>query len=291
MSPGETNDPEEILAPFDGLMLVGGGDVDPARYGAEPDVEHNYGVETDRDQLEIDLLLAADRMHLPTLAICRGMQIMNVAFGGTLHQHLPDMPGMLEHGVPVADTISTHDVTPAPWSRLSATTKSGVLTCSSHHHQGVDRLGNGIVATGHSPDGLIEAIELGANDPDDVHLPWMLGVQWHPEDTAAHDTAQQALFEGFVTVASWRGSRAKPGETQGRTREYGLSDYDEAWPASYEREADRIRDALGDLAVRIEHVGSTSVPGLAAKPVIDIQVSVRSLIPRSPRRAAEGVRV
>ena len=64
------------------------------------DEEHTYGVETDRDQLEIDLLRAADRLRLPTLAICRGMQIMNVAFGGTLHQHLPDMPGMLEHGVP-----------------------------------------------------------------------------------------------------------------------------------------------------------------------------------------------
>lgn len=281
-SPGETSDAEEILEPFDGLVLVGGGDVDPARYGADPDVEHNYGVEPDRDRLEIDLLLAADRTHLPTLAICRGMQIMNVAFGGTLHQHLPGMQGMLEHGVPVADTISTHDVTPTPWSRLSATTKSGALTCSSHHHQGVDRLGDGIVATAHSPDGLVEAIERRANDPDDVNLPWMVGVQWHPEDTAAVDPAQQALFDGFMIVARWRGSRAKPGEAQGRTREYGLSDYDAAWPAWFEGEASRLRDALGDLAVRIEHVGSTSVPGLAAKPVIDVQVSVRSLIPRSP---------
>ncbi len=75
-------------------MLVGGGDVDPALYGAKPDAEHIYGVEPDRDRLEIDLLLAADRLHVPTLAICRGMQIMNVAFGGTLHQHLPDMPGL-----------------------------------------------------------------------------------------------------------------------------------------------------------------------------------------------------
>jgi putative glutamine amidotransferase len=281
VSPGETNDPEEILEPFDGLMLVGGGDVDPALYGADPDVEHNYGVEPDRDRLEIDLLLAADRMHLPTLAICRGMQIMNVAFGGTLHQHLPDMPGMLEHGVPIADTISTHDVVPVLGSRLSATTKSGPLTCSSHHHQGVDRIGDGLVATGHSPDGLVEAIERGENDPDDVLAPWMVGVQWHPEDTAARDPAQQALFDGFVTVARWRGSRAKPGETQGRTRAYGLSDYDSEWPARFDREATDLLDALGDLATRIEHVGSTSVPGLAAKPVIDIQVSVVSLIPRS----------
>ncbi len=282
VSPGETNDPAEILEPFDGLMLVGGGDVDPALYGAKPDAEHTYGVEPDRDRLEIDLLLAADRLRMPTLAICRGMQIMNVAFGGTLRQHLPDVPGMLEHGVPVADTISTHDVTPVRGSRLTATTKSGVLSCSSHHHQGVDRLGDDLVATGHSPDGLVEAIERRENDPDDVELPWVLGVQWHPEDTADRDPAQQALFDAFVLVARWRGSRAKPGQTYGRTREYGLSEYDPEWPARFEREVLELSDALGDLALRIEHVGSTSVPGLAAKPVIDIQLSVASLTPRAP---------
>lgn len=282
VSPGETNDPAGILEPFDGLLLVGGGDVDPSRYGADADPEHNYGVELDRDELEIALLHEADRIGMPTLAICRGMQVMNVAFGGTLHQHLPDLPGLLEHGVPIADTVSTHDVTPTSWSRLSATTKSGTLTCSSHHHQGVDRVGDRIVATGHSPDGLIESIELGANDPDDVDATWMVGVQWHPEDTAAGDPAQQSLFDGFVTVARWRGSRAKPGETQGRTREYRLSEYDPEWPARFDEESTALLDALGELAVRIEHVGSTSVPGLAAKPVIDIQISVVSLIPRSP---------
>ena len=280
VSPGETNDPEEILAPFDGLLLVGGGDAEPGRYGAQPDVEHNYGVETDRDQLEIALIHEAGRIRLPTLAICRGMQIMNVAFGGTLHQHLPDMPGMLEHGVPVADTISTHDVTPLPGSRLSATTKSGVLVCSSHHHQGVDRLGVDLVPTGHSPDGLVEAIELGVNDPDDVEASWMVGVQWHPEDTAAKDPVQQALFDALALLSRVRGSRAKPGEQRGRNREYHIVEADPVWPARFQAEAARIREALGPVAVRVDHVGSTSVPGLAAKPIIDIQASVSSMVPR-----------
>jgi putative glutamine amidotransferase len=280
VSPGETSDPEEILEPFDGLMLVGGGDVDPALYGAAPDVEHNYGVEPDRDRLEIDLLLAADRLRIPTLAICRGMQIMNVAFGGTLHQHLPGVTDMLEHGVPIADTISTHDVRPAPQSRLLATAGVNVLACSSHHHQGIDRIGLGLVATGWSEDGLVESLERVVDDPNEGV--WMLGVQWHPEDTASADPAQQAIFDGFALESKWRGSRAKPGETHGRSREYGVVDYDPAWPAWFEEEAGAIREALGAAAVRIDHVGSTSVPGLAAKPVIDIQVSVPSLIPRGP---------
>jgi putative glutamine amidotransferase len=280
VNPGETNDAAEILEPFDGLLLVGGGDVDPARYGAEPDLEHNYGVETDRDELEIALIHEADQIGMPTLAICRGMQIMNVAFGGTLHQHLPDMPGLLEHGVPIADTISTHEVTPAPWSRLSATTKSGPLTCSSHHHQGVERLGERIVATGHSSDGLIEAIELGANDPDGLDATWMVGVQWHPEDTADADPAQQSLFDALALLSRLRGSRAKPGEQRGRSREYEIVDADPSWRARFETEATRIREALGGVAIRVDHVGSTSVPGLAAKPIIDIQASVSSMVPR-----------
>ena len=103
-----------------------------------------------------------------------------------------------------------------------------------------------------------------------------------PRTRRATIKAQQALFDGFVTVARWRGSRAKPGETQGRTRAYGIADYDPDWPSWFEEEATILREALGSIAQRIEHVGSTSVPGLPAKPVIDIQVSVASLNPREP---------
>ena len=203
LAPGEEGDPAELLAPFDGLLLVGGGDLDPALYGAEPDTAHNYGVEPDRDTFEIALLHAADRMHLPTLCICRGMQVMNVAFGGTLHQHLPGMPGLIEHGVPLKDTRAMHDVTPVPRTLLSAVTKSGPLACSSHHHQGIDVVGEGLVVAGHSPDGLIEAIQLPVPDPDLVTADssWMLGVQWHPEETAAEDPAQQSLFGALSNLA------------------------------------------------------------------------------------------
>jgi Predicted glutamine amidotransferases len=197
LAPGEEGAPEEILTPFDGLLLVGGGDIDPARYGAAPDTDHNYGIEPDRDLFEIDLLHAADRMRLPTLCICRGMQVMNVAFGGTLHQHLPGMADLIRHGVPVEDTQELHDLRSAPASRLRGLAGEGDLTGSSHHHQGIDELGDGLVATGWTEDDLVEAIERDTET-------WMLGVQWHPEETAAQDPVQQALFDGLTQRARRR---------------------------------------------------------------------------------------
>jgi putative glutamine amidotransferase len=281
LSPGEAADPAELLEPFDGLLLVGGGDVDPARYGAEPDLEHGYGIEPDRDELELALVREAHRRAMPTLCVCRGMQVMNVAFGGTLHQHLPAIDGLLEHGVPLEDTVTLHDVAPSSGSRLSASTKSDrPLRCSSHHHQGVDRVGDGLLATGIAPDGLVEAIEL-PNDPNDPDAPWMLGVQWHPEETAATDREQQSLFDALVLIARVRGSKARPGEREGRSRTYRLADPDPGWPATFDAEAERIVAALpAELVSRIDHVGSTSVPGLAAKPTIDIQLSVTAMSPR-----------
>jgi len=282
ISPGEHGTPEEVLEPFDGLLLVGGGDVDPARYGAEPDIAHDYGVEPERDAFEIGLVLAAERMRMPVLCICRGMQVMNVAYGGTLHQHLPDMPGLLEHGVPLEGTETSHAVTPAPTSYLAATTKSGDLTCASHHHQGIDRVGGRLRVSGRSSDGLVEALEVDVDPTDDPTLePWVVGVQWHPEETAAADPAQQSLFDALVLLARLRGARAKPGETEGRSRDYRIADPDPAWPDRFEAEAARIVSALPpSLVARIDHVGSTSVPGLAAKPIVDIQLSLHAMVPR-----------
>ena len=198
VSPGEVAHPDELLDPFDGLLLVGGGDVDPGRYGAERGA-HDYGVDAERDAFEIALLHAAERAGIPALCICRGAQVMNVAFGGTLSQHLPDLDGLLEHGVPLDDTTAMHDVEPEKQTRLADATGAPSLRCSSHHHQGIGVVGEGLGVAGRSSDGLVEAIE--RNTTDGV---WMLGVQWHPEETAATDPAQQALFDTLVRLAEER---------------------------------------------------------------------------------------
>jgi putative glutamine amidotransferase len=282
LAPGEGGDTAELLEPFDGLLLVGGGDVDPSAYGATPDAGHNYGIEDDRDTFEIALLREADRMALPTLCICRGMQVMNVAFGGTLIQHLPDTPGLIEHGVPLEGTQTMHDVRPVPGTFLSATTKTPVLACASHHHQGLDRLGEGLSVSGRSPDGLVEAIERSAREPEVEDSAWMVGVQWHPEETASSDPVQQTLFDALSLLARVRGTRARPHERNGRSRRYEIVDFDPAWAESFREEAGRILSVLpGDLVGGIEHVGSTSVPGLAAKPIVDVQLTLSTLVPRA----------
>jgi putative glutamine amidotransferase len=206
LAPGEEGEPEEILEPFDALLLVGGGDIDPARYGGSGN-EHVYGVEPDRDEAEIELLHAADRIAMPTLCICRGVQVMNVAFGGTLFGHLPDVPGMQVHGVPLDQSQTIHDVIVEPASRLAAVTKAGRIASLSHHHQGIDRLGEGLAVTGRTEDGLVEAIERVVPDPEDASATWMLGVQWHPEETAEGDPAQQSLFEALTSLGRDRRSR------------------------------------------------------------------------------------
>lgn len=179
----------------DALLLIGGGDVDPIRYGA-PVSNAVYGVEPERDEEETELLRGAIERGVPVLAICRGIQVLNVAFGGTLIVDLPSAGEFGAHGVPGGDA-TLHEIELKPDSRVASAMHATRVTASCHHHQGVDRVGDGLVATGWARDGLVEVVELeGAS--------WVVGVQWHPEDTAAVDAAQQGLFDALLAQVATR---------------------------------------------------------------------------------------
>lgn len=167
-------DVESLSARIDGLLLIGGADLEPACYGqtATARTEATFPL---RDKFELSLARAAFARDMPVLGICRGLQILNVATGGNLHQHLADA-GFAEHrplpGSLGKDTFHTAVLEAAS---LLAATESGPVTVNSHHHQGVDRVGDGgrVVARS-EPDGLVEAIEWPG-------MHYALGVQWHPE--------------------------------------------------------------------------------------------------------------
>ncbi len=187
--------PEEVLSRFDGLLLLGGGDVDPFLYDTEPH-ERLYGVNRERDLLEMSLCTAAASMAIPTLAICRGIQIANVAFGGSLHQHLPDL-GITDHGLPQEDDgYAKHEVTIDEGSRLAGICGAGRIGVNSSHHQAVDRIGDGLTPVARSDDSLVEALERSDG--------WFVAVQWHPEQTAPDESSQQGLFDELVRRAGAR---------------------------------------------------------------------------------------
>lgn len=189
-------DVEELLGLVDGVLLMGGGDVEPSRYGGA-DRPELYGIEPTRDELELAVVDAAERSRVPLLAICRGIQVLNVAHRGTLHQHLPEVEGAGTHGEPTSGDPVDHDVKLAPGSRIALAAGADVVAASSHHHQAIDVVGDGLVATGWTEDGLVEAIEVDGDG-------WVIGVQWHPEDTAERDPAQQRLFDELVRRAERR---------------------------------------------------------------------------------------
>ena len=192
-------DAAEIVSLVDGILLMGGGDVDPARYGGVAGHPELYGVEPDRDELEIDVVHAAEGARRPLLAVCRGIQVLNVAHGGTLHPHLADVERSGIHGEPLSGDPILHDVKLAPDGAVAAAAGSEVVAASSHHHQAIDRVGESLVAIGWTDDGMVEAVELDGDG-------WVAGVQWHPEETAADDPAQQGLFDELVRRSAERSS-------------------------------------------------------------------------------------
>lgn len=168
-------DPDEVLSLIDGLILAGGADIDPSSYGEEPD-PHTIGTVPERDRFEIALVRAAIERDLPVLGICRGMQLLNVACGGTLLQHLPDRLGHEEHRRVIGSFEGAeHDVELKEGSLAGTAAGERTHSTRSHHHQGVDCLGSGLLVSGVSAmDELAEAIEVPGRS-------FVLGVQWHPE--------------------------------------------------------------------------------------------------------------
>lgn len=177
-----------LLQRVDGLCFHGGGDIDPRRYGQDATAEQVYGIVSEHDTVELAVMRAAIDLDLPVLALCRGLQVLNVACGGTLRQDIGTethwmqyLPVELESGSRLAKAFGTDR--PAQ--------------CHHVHHQAIDVLGDGLRVVGQAADGMPEAIELDA-------ATWIVATQWHPEDNAADDSTQQGAFDELVRQASTR---------------------------------------------------------------------------------------
>ncbi len=186
----------ELFGDCDGLLLTGGEDVDPARYGATPH-EKLGTIDARRDENELALITEARARDLPILGICRGIQVLNVAFGGTLIQDLPSQrPGSVDHDPPTGRDVRSHPVTMAEHSRLAEVLGEIELDANSFHHQALDRVGDGLAVTAVAPDGVVEGVE-----SMDAHE-WIVAVQWHPEElTHTPDAADLKLFAALITAA------------------------------------------------------------------------------------------
>jgi putative glutamine amidotransferase len=204
LPPGEPR-LDEWLQAIDAMILPGGGDLSPGLYGGH---EHNkiYMIDADRDRDELAVARHVVDSGLPTLAICRGMQVLNVAFGGNLIEHLPEtigksMPHRGANRGPVPHTVAI-----APGSRLADVMGTTAAEPISMHHQAVRRVAEGFDVVAHAPDGTIEAMEMPGH-------PWLLAVQWHPELSAADDPTQQRLFDALVLQAKAQASGHTRGES------------------------------------------------------------------------------
>ena len=193
---GDTEEAETAVARLDGVVIAGGGDINPAQYGADsrhPETDDNA---PDRDVWELAVTKAALRLHVPLLGICRGMQVLNVASGGTLHQHIPDLVGHHNHSG-TSEGFGVHKVRITGGTQILDILPDGTqyFDVPTHHHQAVETLGDGLVAAAWSEDGIVEAIE--GKNPDE----FVVGVQWHPEQGT-----DPRLFRALVEAADTHSS-------------------------------------------------------------------------------------
>ncbi len=176
------DDVADLLRKVDGVVLHGGGDVDPRRYGQQPTAEQLYGIVAEHDEVELAVVQAAIGSETPMLAICRGLQVLNVALGGTLQQDIGTEAHWLAH----------HPVRLEAGSRIAkAVGHELIAKCHCVHHQALDRVADGLTVVGRTTDGIVHACELDSAN-------WVVATQWHPEDTADTDAEQQAIFQGLI---------------------------------------------------------------------------------------------
>ncbi|QZT64268.1 gamma-glutamyl-gamma-aminobutyrate hydrolase family protein [Mycolicibacterium austroafricanum] len=185
---------DRVLDSLDGLIITGGRDVDPSSYGAQrhPATDEPVGDSRTRDAFEFALLQGALRRQMPVLGICRGAQMLNVALGGTLHQHLPDVVGHTRHQQGNA-VFTTSSITTVPGTRVAALVGPDT-EAQCYHHQAIDRLGDGLIVSARGVDDVVEAVEL---DPETRSDGWVVAVQWHPEERLD----DLRLFAGLVSAA------------------------------------------------------------------------------------------
>jgi putative glutamine amidotransferase len=196
---GDRADVATLLARLDGLILTGSrSNVQPTLYGGPP---HAEGTPEDemRDATTLPLIRAAIRAGLPVLAICRGLQELNVALGGTLHQRIQDLPGHMDHSTPMQPnprvrTGKAHSVRVTPGGWLHRVAGATTIAVNSLHNQGIDRLAPGLVVEAVAPDGIVEAVRV-ANAPG-----FAVGVQWHPEYDFRTDAVSRRIFESFAAA-------------------------------------------------------------------------------------------
>jgi putative glutamine amidotransferase len=180
-------DVESLVAAVDGVLIQGGGDIDPAHYGEEKRSDTVYGIVAAHDEFELAVVREAVRQDKPLLAICRGIQLLNVALGGTLHQDLGDVLSDRE-----SHWDTYHPVTLTAGSRLAlAMDTTAPQRCHSYHHQALRDVALELTVVARAPDNTVEAVE-------HQDAQWIVGVQWHPEDDALATADQQKLFDGFV---------------------------------------------------------------------------------------------